>query len=116
MLLPFQAKIWFYQSPVDFRKQIDGLILLIADHLQENPTSGALFIFRNRQADKIKLLWFDQNGFWLAYKRMEKGRFKFPNIIDETLSMTREQLTWLLSGIDFTQQNRLPYVKASHFY
>ena len=116
MLLPFQAKIWFYQSPVDFRKQIDGLILLIADHLQENPTSGALFVFRKRQADKIKLLWFDQNGFWLAYKRMEKGRFKFPNSIDEALSMTREQLTWLLSGIDFTQQNRQPYVKTNHFY
>lgn len=67
MLLPFQAEIWFYQFPVDFRRQIDGLVILVADHLQKDPASGQLFIFRNKQADKIKLLWFDKWGSpWLT--------------------------------------------------
>ena len=91
-------------------------MILVADHLKKDPTSGQLFLFRNRGADKIKLLWFDQNGFWLAYKRMCKGRFKFPAVIDETLLLTREQFSWLLSGLDFSKQVSLPRVTATHFY
>ena len=80
---------WFYQRPVDFRCQIDGLTLLVAAQLNQDPTSGHLFIFRNRQANKLKLLWWDQNGFWLFYKRLEKGKFKFPNISDCALSFAQ---------------------------
>ena len=57
---------------------MDGLIMLVADHLKLNPTSGQLFLFRNRHANKIKVLWWERNGFWLCYKRLEQGRLKFP--------------------------------------
>ena len=116
MFLSFNAAIWLYPAPIDFRKQIDGLVMLIADHLQLNPTSGQLFLFRNRQANKIKMLWWDRNGFWLCYKRLEKGRLKFPKINDVAMSLTSEQLSWLLSGLDVVKQTLLPEVLATNFY
>ena len=116
MQLSFTTPLWLYPTPVDFRKQIDGLVLLVADQLSLNPTSGELFIFRNRQANKIKLLWYDRNGFWLCYKRLEKGRLKIPKHVGEALELSRDQLSWLLSGLDFTQQATLPEIKASNFF
>src|ERR1700733_7963905 len=101
MLSSFITPIWLYPQPVDFRKQIDGLVLLIADHLQLNPTSGQIFLFRNRCANKIKMLWWERNGFWLCYKRLEKGKLKFPKHDDAVMSLTNDQLSWLLSGLDF---------------
>jgi transposase len=117
MFLSFNAAIWLYPKPIDFRKQIDGLVMLIADHLQLNPVSGQLFLFRNRGANKIKMLWWERNGFWLCYKRLEKGRLKFPKINDEVaMSLTHEQLSWLLSGLDFVKHALLPEVRATNFY
>jgi len=116
MFFTLQTSIWLYPVPVDFRKQIDGLVLLVSDHLALNPTSGQLFLFRNRGANKIKILWWDRNGFWLCYKRLEKGKLKFPPIIDQALELTRDQLSWLLSGLDCMQEMLLPEVKAVNFY
>jgi transposase len=116
MLSTYQTPIWLYSHPVDFRKQIDGLAVLIADHLQLNPTSGQLFLFRNRSSNKIKLLWWDRNGFWLCYKRLEEGRLIFPPILDQPVELTRDQLSWLLSGLNYLEQRLLPEVKASNFF
>ena len=116
MQLSFKTPIWLYPSPVDFRKQIDGLVILIADQLSLNPGSGELFIFRNRSGNKIKLLWYDLNGFWLCYKRLEKGRLKFPAHSADVLELTRDQLSWLLSGLDFTKHNALKNTSATNFY
>ncbi len=80
MLLTFNTAIWLYPQPIDFRKQIDGLVILVADHLNLNPISGQLFLFRNRTAKKLKILWWDRNGFWLFYKRLEKGKLIFPSV------------------------------------
>lgn len=116
MNLSYKTPLWFYPMPVDFRKQIDGLVLLIADQLTISPTSGELFIFRNRQHNKVKLLWYDRNGFWLCYKRLERGRLQFPTSHRDALELTRDQLSWLLSGLDFTKQRELPETKAEHFF
>lgn len=116
MLLPFNAPIWFYPQPVDFRKQTDGLVMFVADHLCMNPTSGQLFIFRNRSRNKIKMLWWDRNGFWLFYKRLEKGMFQFPSVEKQALELTSDQLSWLLSGLDYLNHTLLPEVKAANFY
>ena len=116
MNISYKTPIWLYPKPVDFRKQIDGLVILIADALSLKPTSGELFIFRNRTAKKIKLLWYDQNGFWLCYKRLEKGKLLFPLHTDTVMEITQDQLAWLLSGLDFTQQSSLPNVNAEFFY
>mgnify|MGYP003997353093 CR=1 FL=1 len=116
MQLSFKTPLWLYPKPIDFRKQIDGIMMLIADQLNLNPMSGELFIFRNRKADKVKLLWYDGNGYWLCYKRLEKGKLKFPAHDVETLELTRDQLSWLLSGLDFMQEKQLSEVTASQFF
>lgn len=116
VLWGFQQPFWFYSKPVDFRRQIDGLMLIIADQLNQNPTTGQLFIFRNRQANKLKLLWWDHNGFVLVYKRIEKGRFKLPAIHDQAFEITKDQLSVLLAGLDFMHQDYLDVVSAKHFF
>lgn len=116
MELSYKTPIWLYPEPVDFRKQIDGLVILIADELSLNPTSGELFIFRNRQAKKIKLLWYDETGFWLCYKRLERGKLTFPKSADVVMEITRTELSWLLSGLDIQKQQPLPTTKAQHFF
>ena len=116
MQLSYSAPIWLYSKPIDFRKQIDGLVMLIADEMEMNPTSGQLFIFRNRSANKIKLLWWDRNGFVLSYKRLEKGRFNFPTGGDVAWLLSKDQLSWLLSGLDITKQKELPKVTANNFF
>jgi len=116
MLSTYQTPIWLYSNPVDFRKQIDGLVVLIADQLRLNPTSGQLFLFRNRSSNKIKLLWWDRNGFWLCYKRLEEGRLIFPPQSDQAIELTRDQLSWLISGLNYLEQRLLPDVMASNFF
>ena len=116
MLVPFNATIWLYRRPVDFRKQIDGLMMLVADTLERDPASGELFVFRNRQGDKIKMLYWQDNGFWLLYKRNESTRFIFPSIIDSTMELRPGQLHWLLSGIDFMRQITAETVQPTRFF
>lgn len=116
MHLSYTTPIWFYPEPVDFRRQIDGLVLLVADQLNLKPTSGELFIFRNRRCDKVKLLWYDRNGFWLCYKRLEKGKLIFPRAGTPVMELTRDQLSWLLSGLNIERQNSLPACEATQFF
>lgn len=116
MIFTMSEPIWFHPVPIDFRKQIDGLIMLVSDQLALNPTSGQLFLFRDKTGRKIKMLWWDRNGFWLFYKRLEKGRMKFPSVKESMMTLTRDQLSWLLSGLDCMSHTLLPEVKASNFY
>jgi transposase len=116
MLLTFSSTIWFYPQPIDFRKQIDGLVMLVADHLKLNPSSGQLFLFRNRKPTKIKMLWWDRNGFWLLYKRLEKGSLIFPAINEQVIELSRDQLSWLLSGLDCLKQSSLPDLNPTNFF
>lgn len=116
MWAPFNTKVWFYRNPIDFRKQIDGIVILVADTLKKDPTSGQLFVFRNRQADKLKMLCWENNGFWLLYKRYESGCFKFPAMGDEALELSPQELQWLLSGIDFTKQKMPEKLKIKKFF
>ena len=116
MQLSYKAPLWFYPQPIDFRKQIDGLVLLVADKLDKSPTSGELFVFRNRGCNKLKLLWYDEQGFWLCYKRLEKGKFKLPKDAAAILELSRDELSWLLSGLNFMNQKPLPSCTASRFF
>ena len=72
---------------VDFRKQLNGLIVLIVDALGKDPGSGELFIFRNHAGNKLKMVYFDGRCFWLVYCRLEKGRFKLPAFDSKRVAM-----------------------------
>ncbi len=115
MLFGFSDKIWLYRIPVDFRKGIDGLVYLVVDQLKADPTSGHIFVFRNKLGSRLKLLWWDLNGFWLCYRRLEKGKFTFPTAGDKTWALDQDELIWLLSGLDFTKQKKQQKVLATNF-
>jgi len=91
-------------QPVDMRKSINGLSVLVADHLALNPLNGQMFVFYNRQRDKIKILYWDRNGFCLWYKRLEKDRFQIPtNISGDHIELSSDELSWLLSGLNIRE-------------
>jgi|TARA_B100002049_G_C15936626_1_gene314498 transposase len=116
MLNSLNATIWLYCQPIDFRKQLDGLIVEVAATLQKDPTSGQLFVFRNKQANKIKIIVWEKNGFWMLYKRVEKGRFQFPEKVDTDIELTSTQLSWLLSGISIHQNSSITSLTPRIFY
>ncbi|MEG0359831.1 MAG: IS66 family insertion sequence element accessory protein TnpB [Anaerorhabdus sp.] len=88
----------------DLRKGIDGYASIIQNNMKLNPFSNSLFIFCNRHRDKIKCLYWDGNSFWLLYKRLEQGHFKWRKDEDGTLLLTKQQLNWLLEGLKIEQK------------
>ena len=90
--------VYVARDGVDLRKSIDGLALWVETSLPVSPLSGSVFVFFNRQRDKVKLLWWDRHGFWVAYKRLERGRFLGP--VPERLSFV--ELSLLLEGVDLS--------------
>jgi len=107
------ARVYLHRAPVDMRKQIDGLVLLAKEVIQQNPTSGALFGFINARRNKLKLLVWERNGFIIWYKRLERDKFHWPRRADETVvTLTGEQLNWLLDGYDVW---RMKPHEALHF-
>ncbi len=98
---PGTWKIYLAVEPVDMRKQYDGLWAQAEQHLGEDPRLGALFVFTNKDRNRIKMLYWDTTGVWVLAKRLEKGRFTWPQRTDaKKLSMTSEALTMLVGGID----------------
>ena len=97
-----------YNGGIDFRKQINGLIHLVQDEMQSPPNDGSLYVFRNRGRDKLKVLMWDRNGFVLGYKRLEKGRFDFPETGELKVSMTMDQLMMLVSGMPMVYVGNKP--------
>jgi transposase len=93
--------VYLYADVVDRRKSIDGLSALVEQELEQNPMNGTLFVFCNRARDKIKMLYWERNGFVLWYKRLEKQRFKWLRDAQSgSLSVTGYQLNLLLDGLD----------------
>ncbi len=100
--LPGVLRIHLCRQPVDFRKAHDGLFAIVQNEFRVDPFSGDLFLFFNRARDRIKLLLWDGNGFWLLYKRLEQGTFSFDiSGTDNRVEITRAQLSMILEGIDW---------------
>lgn len=100
-MLVAHSPIYLANIAVDMRKSIDGLSLLVLDYFKLTPTSGAYFVFCNRKKDKIKILYWDKTGFALWYKRLERSHFKCHYGLDGAILLTKDQLQWLLSGLDY---------------
>ena len=94
------SKVFIYRDPIDFRKAHRGLAALVEMELGHNPFDGFLYAFTNRQRNKIKCLFWEDNGFVLYYKSLSEGKFKWPKKSDELITMTGEKLNWLLDGYD----------------
>jgi transposase len=91
--------VYIAAGATDLRKAVDGLALIVNESFNLDPFSKALFVFCNRSRDRIKILEWEQSGFWLHYKRLEKGRFKWPDGKDAK-SISERELRWLLDGLD----------------
>ncbi|RKT98794.1 IS66 family insertion sequence hypothetical protein [Burkholderia sp. Nafp2/4-1b] len=100
-------KVYLHRDPVDFRMGINGLSILVEQAMRLNPMTSALFVFGNRRRDRIKILGWGGNGFWLLLKRLEADRFVWPNGGD-TITLSAEQLHWLLDGIDLAVIQKHP--------
>ena len=94
-------RVFIYRHPVDMRKQVDGLAALVVLELGRNPADRCLYVFANKRRDKIKLLIWHLNGYWVLYKRLEQQRFAWPDWFEEdTLELSQAELDYLLDGYD----------------
>jgi transposase len=117
LIVPAEAKIYVYTEHIDMRRSIDGLVVILADTYKLNPQTGDLFIFTNKSKDKIKLLFWDRNGFVLYYKKLEHGRFNYSRYIqDQTIMISTKQLQALLMGIDFYLIGQFPNEISHDFF
>ena len=95
------SDIYLHREPLDFRKSINGLTLIVEQEMQLSPFSDALFVFCNKASDKLKVVYWDKTAFALWYKRLEKDKFKWPRKHTQAvISLSDEQWHWLLSGLD----------------
>ena len=100
------TKIWIAAGVTDMRRGFQGLSGQVQLVLKQQPFSGHVFVFRGRRGDIIKLLWFDGDGLCLFAKRLERGRFIWPQPAEGTVSLSRAQLSMLLEGIDWRRPER----------
>lgn len=91
------------------RKSYDGLAGIVESHFGQNPLAGDFFVFLNRSRDRLKILFFDNGGFCLFCKRLEKGRFRFPSGDDTRID--RVMLSMMIEGIELKNMKRLPRYK-----
>jgi transposase len=95
------SSIYLYRDAIDFRKSINGLVALVEGELCRSAFEPALYLFCNKQRDKLKMLYWDNTGFALWYKRLERDRFKWPKALaDKSLMLTDTDAHRLLAGYD----------------
>jgi len=105
MQLDKQVTVYLHCEPVDFRKQINGLSAIVQEGLGMDVFSPAFYVFVNRTRRRIKILYWQRNGFCLWMKRLERDRFSWPNRHRETmLELSTQELQWLLDGFDIWRQ------------
>ena len=106
--LPSVVRIFLCTLPTDMRRGFDTLAAMVREIVREDPLSGHLFVFRNRRADRVKLLYWDQDGYAIWYKRLEKGTFHLPIKADGAAEIDATRLAMMLEGVDFLRLKRRP--------
>lgn len=114
LIMAPEVKVYVAVGATDMRKSINGLSLLVEEHFQLDLFSGSLFAFCNRSRNRVKILYWDHNGFCLWLKRLEQDVFRWPETESEVLEISRSALDWLLHGLDLRQAHRrLTYSSVS---
>lgn len=104
--LPPATRVWLACGPTDMRKGMCGLAVMAQEVMKQNPHSGAVFAFRGRRGDLVKLLWHDGQGFCLFSKRIDRGKFVWPMTQAGVAHLTAAQLSMLLEGVDWRRPER----------
>jgi transposase len=103
---PANTEIWIAAGVTDMRRGFAGLSAQVETVLAERPLSGHVFVFRGRRGDVVKLLWHDGDGLCVLHKRLDRGRFVWPQATEGKVTLTRAQLSMLLEGIDWRKPDR----------
>lgn len=108
LTLALPTRVYLYVPPTDMRRGFDTLAALVRDHLGHDPLAGSLFVFRSRRGDRLKLLWWDDDGYALFYKRLEEGTFRFPAVGagQAGVEIRSADLALILEGIDLDSVRR----------
>jgi len=102
IVVPKDKKVYVYTDPIDMRKSINGIIIILLENFDQNPQTGDFYLFVNRARNKIKCLFWSGNGFSLYYRRMEKGRFNYSKHLQEDkIIVSEQQMQALFLGLDF---------------
>ncbi len=109
MGLPAGTRIWLVAGHTDMRNSFQGLAAKVEATLRENPLSGHVFVFRGRRGNLIKILWSTGDGLCLLAKRLERGRFVWPQAQDGKVFLTQARLSMLMEAIDWRQPKRIPF-------
>jgi transposase len=105
-------RVYLGLDPIDMRKGFEGLHGVVAEHLREDPRSGALFAFTNKRRTRLKVIYWDKTGFWLMTKRLEQGTFSWPRSVDAkatSISLAPEAFAMLTDGIDMHSATMRPW-------
>lgn len=114
LALPPTTKIFVCREPADMRKSFDGLSAMVCDIIDQDPQSGHLFLFFNKRRNRAKIIWWEQSGYWMLYKRLEQGQFK---VFDQaagdrgSFSCSSTDMMLLLEGIDLRRAKRREKMK-----
>ena len=107
-LIANTGQIWLAVEPVDMRRGIDGLSMIVQQTLGQSPCAGSAFVFCNRTRNRIKVLLWDGAGVWLCQRRLHQGRFIWPKLNDCCFALTQAQWEWLTAGVDWQRLSALP--------
>lgn len=99
----------------DLRKSIDGLVMIVETELKLDPFEKALFVFCNKQMNRLKILHFDE-GFWLYYYRLENSRLKWPITKEDAMKVNKQELSWLLKGYEVRTTSKFKPIKEKNSY
>lgn len=95
------VRVMVATKPVDFRKGAEGLAVLVGETMKADPFSGAIYVFRAKRADRVKLIYWDGTGVCLFAKRLEDGKFRWPSVQDGVMRLSAAELSALLEGLDW---------------
>lgn len=106
-------KVYLATQACDMRKSIDGLSIIVQEEFNLDPFSSAMFVFCNKSRNKLKLLFWQHNGFWLCYRRLENGKFFWPKATENAvITIEPRALNWLLDGLELEQKKAHPQLMA----
>lgn len=105
--LPASLKVFISTKPLDMRKSLDGMSAIVTQELKRDVFAGQIFVFCNKRGDKIKLFYWDRNGYCCWYKRLERGVFRMPKVAGAIFHINPAELNLILEGIDLTDRQRL---------
>jgi transposase len=104
--VPAGTRIWLVAGLTDMRRGFDGLASIVQERIGKEPFGGHVFVFRGKRGDLVKLLWWDGDGLCLFAKRLERGRFIWPQAKEGAIHLSAAQLSMLLEGIDWRRPER----------